>query len=200
MKFAVATLLFSPLRRAPQRAAPQLNATFNPTECLKMLQATAENSVDVAALVNLLRGVPIGATISYAEIERALGRPILPRRYLLHRATDILNKEAGAVFGNVRGVGYKRLEIDDVPGIGATARRAISKKAARASKYMSRAISRANDVPAHVALETNRELSVLGLIRSAASAKVSKEVAKGVTPESPMPIAKVAERLIAALS
>jgi hypothetical protein len=165
-----------------------------------MFVSTPENDGDVLALKALLAAAPIGGTVAYAEMTKAIGRAIEPRRYLLKRAADLLNAETGAVFENVRRVGYKRLEIGSVATIGANARRSIGRKAARASKRLARAASRANDVPQHVALDINRELSMLGLLKTAASTKVSVEVGKDMTPAAPMPIAKVAERLIAALS
>ena len=164
-----------------------------------MFIATPENDADVTALVAVLRATSIGETATYAQMTAAIGRPVEPRRYLIKRAIDRLNAEIGAVFVNVHKVGYKRLPIESVATVGVHARRAIRRKASRTLKHLGRASSRTNDVPQHVALQLNRERATLGIIMLAAEERVATEVEKHSTPQAPMPIAKVAERLIAAL-
>lgn len=123
-----------------------------------------EISPDTRALAERLTLVPHGATISYADLSKVIGRDILKFRYLAYSAFGVVRREHGAIFGVVRGKGYQRLNVDQAPAIGGTARRHIRRTARRASKNINAALAKANDVPNDVRLKANTELSVLGLI------------------------------------
>lgn len=164
-----------------------------------MFPSTAENSADVARLVERLREAPIGETVSFAELDKAIGRPIRSRRYLLVRAMDRLNAETGAVFESVFGIGYRRMPIDRMATVGGRARRRIKHIARRSSKRLSNAIGRANDLPGPVALSINREIAVLGVLQVLARDGMAAKVAADATETSPAPVALVAQRLVEAL-
>ena len=165
-----------------------------------MFRATSENEVDISRLVERLRAVPIGGTATHAELSAAIGRDIRPRRYLLMRALQRLNAEFGLVFESVRSLGYKRLPIDAVHTVGHRARRAIRRKAGTASKRMASALNKTNDAPPGTVLQVNRELSVLGLVRTMARDPIAGKAAEDATETAPAPIAMVAARLVKALA
>jgi hypothetical protein len=123
-----------------------------------------EISPDTRALASRLAQVPHGETVPYAELSAAIGRDVRLCRHLIYSAFNLVRKEVGAVFGVVRGEGYQRLTVDQVPHIGSTARRHIRRTARQASKRISASLAKANDVPNEVRLKANTELSVLGLV------------------------------------
>lgn len=165
-----------------------------------MFTPTSENSADVTRLRDRLAEVPIGETITFAELEAVTGRDVSDkRRYLLVRAMDRLNTETGAVFENVFGIGYQRVPIDEVPNTGGQARRRIRKIAARCAKRLANAASRSNDVPAPVMLKIMQEQSVLGVLQSISRDGTAAKAATDATETSPAPIALVARRLVEAL-
>lgn len=164
-----------------------------------MFQTTAENSADVTRLVERLREVPIGETVTFDDLDKAIGRSVKKRRYLLIRAADRLNAETGAVFESVFDIGYRRLPIEDVATVGIRARRRIKLIARRGSKRLSNAISRANDLPQTAALQINREIAVLGVLQSLSRDGMAAKATADATDTSPAPVAPVAQRLVEAL-
>lgn len=165
-----------------------------------MFQATSENEADIDRLIDCLKAVSIGGVVTHEELSEAIGRDIKPRRYLLFRAADRLTAESGIIFESVRGVGYKRLPIDEVHTVGYRTRRTIRRKAGRACGRMSAAVTKANDAPPDAVLKVNREVSTLGLIRSLARGQVAAKAAADATASAPAPVAMVAARLVKALA
>ena len=164
-----------------------------------MFTSTSENAADVSRLVERLRAVSIGETISFAQLDTAIGRSVQKRRYLLMRAMDRLSAETGAVFESVFGVGYRRSPVEHIPAVGVRARGRIRRIAKRGAKRLSNAAARANDMPSPIALEINRELAVLGMIQSMSRDNTAKKATVDTTDTSPAPLAVVAQRLIEAL-
>jgi hypothetical protein len=117
----------------------------------------------------------------------------------LERALDRVEDETGAIFESVFSVGYRRQPIDDVPHTGVRLRRRLRRGCGRGIKKLSNAIAKTNDVPQHVALAVNKELAVLGVLKSLAKDSVSEKVSADTTPTSPAPVALVAARLVEAL-
>ena len=161
-----------------------------------MFRSSLENEADVTALADCLRSVSIGETVSLTQLSDAIGRPIARRRDLLYRALNMLSRDHGIVFGNVRMVGYRRLPIEAIPTLGLRARRAIRRKAGRGIKIIQNAAEHANDVPNETSIAIGRELSVLGHLRAASRDTLVAKVVAGITTATVEPTAKMAKRFL----
>ncbi|MCX7619204.1 hypothetical protein, partial [Tepidiforma sp.] len=90
-------------------------------------------SADVAALLDRLLAVPVGARVTWGDLSDTLGRDASARRHLVYAAMRIALREHGAVFASIRDVGYQRLEPKlAVREIGYVSRRGIARRARRA--------------------------------------------------------------------
>ena len=154
---------------------------------------STEISPDVAALVEALRGVSPGQTITYAALSEAIGRDVTEHRHLLASAQRIAAREHGAVFGNERSVGYTRLTIDQLPGVASTARARIRRTSRIAAKRLTQGAARTNDMPPDVQRKLNAEISSLALLEHIASDKAATPAP--VHDQRPEPVAISARRL-----
>lgn len=134
-------------------------------------EPTARNAADLKALTDTLASVPIGGTISYAELSEAIGRDARKCRYLLLKAMNDLNKEQGAAFAAVRGMGYRRVGVDKAAQFGETRRASFRRVSRRTMKQMQNMVAKTNDVPADVHRKVSQELSALGIIELVSSRK-----------------------------
>jgi hypothetical protein len=132
-----------------------------------MFLATPEKLAIRNALVQLFLDVPIGQTLMHAEIT-SVSRGY---RHLVDGALKVIEKSHGALFENVRGIGYKRMEATRLPTIGERARQAIGRKARVAARRLVNGTSRANDLDRHTQMRITQELGVLGVLREMAKAE-----------------------------
>jgi len=154
------------------------------------MSMTFEISPDARLLADKLNETPRGATISLADLSAVIGRDVAKCRHILYSAMKLSRKEAGAIFGTVRGVGYQRLQTAQLPGLGVAARAHIRRSAKRSARDIAAGLAKTNDIPNDVQLQANREISVLGLVEMAArdnSIAPNKEMQAG-----PLPVAKTA--------
>lgn len=153
-----------------------------------------EISPDVRALVDYLVDIPFGGTATYENLSGVIGREIRSVRHILDSARRIAQRECGAVFGVVMRVGIQRIKTEQIPHVGNTARRKIRRYAKRASKTITAAMAKANDVSNEVRLKANRELSILGLVEETAKDRHMNST----TPanEKPLPVAVTARQLL----
>lgn len=149
--------------------------------------ASTENAAEISALTEALLTTPVGAVVTYAALSRAIGRPVQARRYLLLHAIERANAESGALFGNVRGVGYSRLAGVDTGLIGGTARRKIRRASKRASEFMSKALASTNDLPAPIQRKVVAEIAALAMISHITKDRVVKALANH---DRPPPVAE----------
>lgn len=146
-------------------------------------------SPDVAALVGRLITSKPGDDVVYADLNTAVGRDVVKTaRYLVLRALDVAARDHGAVFANIKGVGYRRLAPEDAHTLGATARESIRRKSRKARKRILSATSRVNHLDAESARKTNAELSVLGVIEHVTHTKSARPVASHETAAEPVAI------------
>jgi hypothetical protein len=164
-----------------------------------MLKAISEFEGDIATLADQLRALPIDGVITYAQLDKAIGRPVRAQRFLLTAARERIEKESGALFGTVFKVGVKRLPVESYATVGQNARGTIRRKAGRASNRMQNGIEKANDVPAEVLRAVSREQSVLGLIQFATRDTTMARMLHDEPIMAPTPLAKAAKDLMKAL-
>lgn len=154
---------------------------------------STEISPDVAALVEALQAVSPGATITYAELSKVIGRDVRDVRYIVHSAQRIVARDHGAVFGNERKIGYTRLTTDQLPHVGSTARSRVRRSARKASRLIRYGSDRANIIEPEMQRRLNAELSSLALIEHVATDKAAAPVPAHDT--RPEPVAVTARRL-----
>lgn len=155
-----------------------------------------EISPDVAALVETLCAVSPGDTITYAALSSVIGRDVCHVRHLLNSAQRIAAREHGAVFGNDRGVGYKRLTTAQLPHVGSWARSKVRRSARKAAKLIRYGSDRANALEPETQRKLNAELSALALIEHIAGDKAASPAP--VHDQRAEPVAVTARRLFPA--
>ena len=131
------------------------------------MKAISEFEPDVQKLAECLREASISEIVTYERLDKVLGRSVQDNRYILVRARTTVEKEIGAVFGTVFRVGLKRMPVEDFPTVGQYSRRAIRRRARKASDRMANGLAKINDAPADIVRAVSREQSILGLIQYA---------------------------------
>lgn len=152
-----------------------------------------EISPDVAALVETLRAVSPGEKIAYDDLSAAIGRDVRKVRHLIDSARRIAQRDYGAVFANEMGFGYARLTTDQLPDVGATARRRIRSTARRGLKALLQGAKGANDISPVAQRKINAEISALAITEYVAGEKAAAPVPQH--DQRPEPIAVIARRL-----
>jgi hypothetical protein len=155
------------------------------------MQTVESLSPDTRALADRLVATQVGDTITFGQMSDAIGRDIAARRHLIPRAIAIAAREAGAIFGSIRGVGYRRLEPAEAHILGAHARQRLRRSTRRASDAILSAVTRANDLPEPAKLRAYAEVNALSLLRHLATDKVVSAAAGEAKPE---PVAVTARR------
>jgi hypothetical protein len=136
----------------------------------------------VRVLADVLKACPIGGRATYSQLTAAIGMPVQERFYLVQRAISLANAETGAIFVNVRLVGYERLPGDAVPSVGRHARHKIRRVAIRGEKTMTNTLVRANDISNEARLKAYSEQATLGLIRYVTYDRYMATFTPGATP------------------
>jgi len=185
---------FAALRPASHRAASLLNATE-----VSSMKTISPFDGDIAALAERLRQTSIGETVTYESLDGALGRPVRAHRYLLLKARDRVEREDGALFVSVFRTGIKRLPVASYASVGKGTRKAIRRKAARASRRMANGLEHANEAPGEVVRAVLKEQSVLGLIQYASRDSTMKKMLNDEAITAPTPLAVAARGLMTAL-
>lgn len=143
---------------------------------------TTANEADVQALRERLEATPVGEVCTYAQLDAALGSPSRARRYLVLRALHRMNRETGAIFGAVRGVGYKRLAADEAYTLGHHGRGRIRRTARRTSAAIAQAVSAANEISDEAKRKAMAEVSTLNMIAHVATDRVVKAAQNASKP------------------
>ena len=146
-----------------------------------MIPATA-HATEVQAICEALGSTPIGEICVFETIDAALGAPVRLRRYLLMDALLQLNKEAGAIFGSVRGVGYKRLPAEDAHTLGGTLRASVRRRSRRTSDAIANAVNANNDISPVGMRRAAGEIGTLNMLRHIATNRIAKATQRDDKP------------------
>ena len=138
-----------------------------------------------------------GGIVTFDEIARASSTDIRRKSYLVHSAIRLLNRDTGAIFASVRGIGYRRLLQEQAHELGISTRGAIRRKSNRTATMISRAVSVANDMPNEAKRSAMSEMATLGLLRMMATDKHRVEVPE--TAVAPPAVTDVARSVLAGL-
>lgn len=133
-------------------------------------------SPDVRALADVLLAASVGQTVTYGAMDRAIGAPVLARRWLIQSARDLALRESGAAFMAVKGIGMRRLPAEEASAVGVYYRTSIRRTAKRSARVMTQMVKKANDLPDQAKLEAYREISVALLFCELAKATSVKRV------------------------
>lgn len=158
------------------------------------MNITESLQAETRALVDLFVAAPINGVVTFSEMSRVIGRPIGLRRHLVPRAMRIASRESGAIFGNVRGEGYKRLAAEDAHLLGSTARRRIRRTAKRASEAIVAAVMVNNSISSEAKRKAYAEVNTMGLIRHIATDRAVAKANEIADDSKPEPVAIVAQR------
>lgn len=142
-----------------------------------MFASNPEKQIEVEKIAALLRQAPVGSTVTYQQIDSALGTEF--DRLALVKARQLVEKEDGIRFGTVRKVGVKKLDATAAIGIGADARQRIRRIAVRQSARLTGL--KYNDITADAQRRLDVERSLLGAISAAASNKSTAKVEAAAT-------------------
>lgn len=154
----------------------------------------SEIHADVRRIADCLSATPIGSTITWPDMSSVIGRDLRRCRHVLYSAERIAQRESGAVFLCERGKGYRRLPVEEIASVGATARSRIRRQARRGNTTIAAGIDGANDIPAGVLRTLLREQSMLGLIAHMARDRSLPTIPIGDT--RPLPVAVVARQFL----
>lgn len=146
------------------------------------MQFAATLTGEVRVLADMLAAVPFGETVRYANLSAAVHFDVRQKRHILARARQKALEETGAIFDTVRGVGLRRLQAEQIPGLGAAARRRIRREAHRTHRAMRHGISGFNDVEPAVYRKYLNESAVLGLLERISTDRTMARIAARPTP------------------
>lgn len=151
-------------------------------------------SAEVRALTDCLLAVPIGGTVTYAEMSEAIGADVLARRYLILRAIKVSLRESGAIYSVVTRVGYRRLSAEEAHTLGGHARTSIRRTSRRAVQAISGAIAVSNDISDEARRRAFAEISVLQLVQH-----ISADRARAAVKDTsrPLPVALTMRAMVA---
>jgi hypothetical protein len=156
-----------------------------------MRTASPEAEIDIAALTDALCAMSIGATLTYQDINRVLGRE-LSHRHHLTAAIKRAEKQTGSIFSAVRAVGIRRLQSSDIAGFGLSVMGRIRRAASRGVKRLDNV--RVNDLPPSERNKVIAHKSQLAAISLVADGRRSISVANQVEASGgAIPTAKVLE-------
>jgi hypothetical protein len=96
----------------------------------------SDTNTDARILADLLKVCPFGETVTWADMSSVLGRDAREYRWRLYAAFRLTQREDGAVFSRIQGIGYRRLSPGEIHLIGQTARTRIRNTARRGSRAL----------------------------------------------------------------
>lgn len=161
------------------------------------MKYTATLTHQTRILADLLVAVPHGGAVAYATLSSAVQFDVRKRRHCLGRARQLALSESGAIFDTRRNYGLVRLVADQIPAIGAAARRHIRRTARRSNNAMQKAIASFNDVDPKIYRRVVDESALLGLTERLASERYLRQVEARIKP---LPVPQAARVMLQMLA
>jgi hypothetical protein len=150
-------------------------------------QTNPEYAAAVERLAAQLVEMPVGSTLTYADLNKAAGKNLDVRnghRFLLNRARERAEREHGCIFECARTVGIIRLPQERAPDVGRHGLQKITRGARRTEKRLIRLqgnMSEANQ------RQIIAQIAAFGAIRAVAHPKRVAAVAQNVDIAKPTP-------------
>jgi hypothetical protein len=121
-------------------------------------------------LIARLRDVPLGQEIGYADLSRVIGRDVrTAARPRLTSAREIALRDHGVCFFAIRGVGLRRITVQELPQVGAHARGRAKSAVRGGLKTISAVMGVSNGVEPETMRKVASERAALGLLAEVAS-------------------------------
>ncbi|MEC9268527.1 MAG: hypothetical protein VX464_20880 [Pseudomonadota bacterium] len=151
-----------------------------------------ENAADIETMVGVLEKASIGETVNYGAMDAALGRPSRNTHWLIRKAIRQVEKDTGAIFEIVRGVGIKRLPSSDIPSVGTAAIRKIRRASKRAVARLQ--CVRVNDLGHDEAKQVIAQRAQLATISFMADGRKTPAITAEINEDkSTLPVGRVLE-------
>lgn len=155
-----------------------------------MLKSNPETAADIRALADFLAALPVGEVATYAQLSQTIGRNVQKGAgYILAAARDVVEKEAGAIFGTIHRVGVKRLTGQEAIGVGAQTGRKIKRAARRGISRLGRI--RDNSLSDDDRRKINAYTAQLGAVAMLAGADTARKVEKKSDASAVLPVGRV---------
>lgn len=138
-----------------------------------------ELSIDTRTLYDLLAKADHNQTVTYTEMTDLLGRHVEGGDPNLQSALRRVENLDGIVFGNVLGVGYKRLSDIEIVQTSEREITAIRRRAKRAGRRVTR-IADFDSLPNEVKVRHNAALSLFGALNIMTKPKQVKKLESAV--------------------
>lgn len=145
-----------------------------------MSKTIPELAPESRVLAGRLSRLQPGEEISYKELSDLIGQDVQNgSRNRLNAARRIVERDHHMVLAPVLGKGIKRLDSNDAPVIGESARKTISRKSRRTVKRLIAVVSDAS-ISNDARIAINAELSMLGAIAVCANDRNLKTITDAV--------------------
>ena len=138
-----------------------------------------ELSIDVRLLSERLMQVGIGEQVSYAELGDVINQPVHGGAPALQSALRRCFRNEGAIFENVRGIGYQRLTDHEIVSASERDVRGIRRKSKRAAQKLA-SVRDYNALPKDKKVEHSARLSILSAVAQQTSRNSEKKVIEAV--------------------
>lgn len=146
-------------------------------------------SIDTKAAIDCLSAAAVGETVTFTKLSAALGREVAGGDPNVQSALRAMLND-GALFDNVRGVGYKRLNDAEVVGTAERERVGLRRKARRAVRKLS-CVADFAALPNDLKIKHNAAMSGFGAIAQMLTPGNLKKVEDAVSKASAqLPLAK----------
>lgn len=137
--------------------------------------ASFELSADTRLLLQRLKKVPMGETITYDALTAEIGKKVSGATPALQSARRVLMRDDQTVFSPIRGVGLQRLNDEAIVSATEANRDAIRRKAKKAAREVT-CVQDYNALPPAKQLRHTAALSVFTAIAEMASDRGVKRV------------------------
>ena len=150
----------------------------------------AEISVDTQLLVERLRKVGVGETISYAELTGTISRDVQgSARGNLYTARRTLQRDDNVVFGVVVGEGMKRLNDSEIVSTATSDRVGIRRRSRRAARRLA-CVQDFDSLPSEAKIRHQAAISLFGVISAIARNSETKRLEAAVEQaQNKLPVA-----------
>lgn len=161
----------------------------------KKVNGIPPRSADTDHLMNVLRGIAVGETVSYSQLSDSLGVDVRKyRRGQLDSARRALEREEKITFETVREQGLRRIEGKEVVETHRDFRRRVRRAAGRQERRLA-CVGDFGKLDNETLREFNVAASIVGVFRHISSEKTQEKVKRQLFAESEsrVPVAKVLE-------
>lgn len=129
-----------------------------------------EIHVDTRLLYQALTEVPVGGTITYAQLSAVISREVEGRNYNLQSALRMARRDNNILFDNILGVGYRRMTDAEIVADSANDISTIRRRAKRSAEKLFK-VSDFDSLTADEKVKHATSASVFSAVAQSLSAK-----------------------------